>query len=336
MKLKGKHVVLTILVIILVSPLTGSCQQHDEDNIYFGIEIKNMLCGYSDLHTDFADYEDTPCKLLTSKIHVLLSLMNSGVDMDIIVQYYIDTISNEVMKVEYNMQVGKTKVGASTIIREDSIFYTSTSLSSPKRIKNPGDLIIDRPIENPELFEDFIKAKIEEKTYRFFDLTKGDIIEKSYQRKRIDTVDVYGKAFVVLVLNEYNTKSGEKSEFWMDIKDGQVVKAIFPSRTVFLADRSIIKKISAAQMDDVLFYSVDEIIPDAGQIEYMKIRAKIESAGEVISVESLNLQGQKFTGTVVDNMSGWYKVQGADGNITTIYFDKWDWVEIKSPGKKGK
>jgi len=41
-------------------------------------------------------------------------------------------------------------------------------------------------------------------------------------------------------------------------------------------------------------------------------------------------------GTFVANMSGWYKVQGADGNITTIYFDKWDWVEIKSPGKKGK
>jgi len=88
----------------------------------------------------------------------------------------------------------------------------------------------------------------------------------------------------------------------MDVSNSQVIKAMFPSREVFLADRSIIKKISAAQMDDVLFYSVDEVIPDASKLSYMKIKAKIESAGEVLSVESLNIPGQKFTGTVTDNI----------------------------------
>ncbi len=302
MKQNVRQILTTIIVLFFILPISAPCQLHDKDNIYFGIKIKGMLCGYTEMNSEIVNYEETTCKLINNKVHVLLSLMKSGVDMDIFVQYYIDTLRNKVMKVEYNMQVGSTKIGATTIIRDDSIHYTSSSLSAPKSIKNPGDLIIDRPVENPELFEDFVMGTTEAKTYRFFDMTKGEIIEKSYKKLRIDTVEVSGKPFVVVVLSELNRKSGEKTEFWMDVENGQVIRAIFPSREVFLADKSIIKKISAAQMDDVLFYSVNEVIPDASKLSYMKIKAKIESAGEVLSVESLNIPGQKFTGTVTDNI----------------------------------
>jgi transglutaminase-like putative cysteine protease len=47
---------------------------------------------------------------------------------------------------------------------------------------------------------------------------------------------------------------------------------------------------------------VNKIIPDFQKLTYMKVNAHIESFGETITVESLNSPGQKFTGTVTENV----------------------------------
>ena len=73
------------------------------------------------------------------------------------------------------------------------------------------------------------------------------------------------------------------------------------NRKIYLADPSVVKNITTANLDDVLFAKVDTKISNIHGIEYMKVRAKINSAGEQITPESLNHLGQSFSGSVTDN-----------------------------------
>ena len=60
--------------------------------------------------------------------------------------------------------------------------------------------------------------------------------------------------------------------------------------------------IERGDLDDTLFGNVDVAIADFQSITYMKVQAKIRTAGEWVTEESLNAPGQKFTGEVKDNL----------------------------------
>lgn len=293
--------ILKIFSFLLLLIFFVSCQQSDENNVYYAVEINGTTCGYSEVTSKISNINDRPCKLLTEKVHVILKLMETGVSLDFLINYYIDTVTFKICKIDYNYKFGDVEVSISTIIHDDTIFYSSNLISKTKKIVNYDSLIIERPLENPYLLMDFINGNAEEKIYDFFDVRKGEIIEKVYKRKGFDTVEVSGKEIGIVKLTEFNKETGEKAELWIDFVNGQTVKAIYPSRTVYLTDRSVMKRIKLGKMDEVLFYKMNEIITDASAIKYMKVKAQIEALGEVLNPGSLNVRGQKFSGSVEDN-----------------------------------
>jgi len=72
--------------------------------------------------------------------------------------------------------------------------------------------------------------------------------------------------------------------------------------TLILSDKSIMKQITSVNLDEVLFGKVDKLIGDIHGINYMEVKATIRSAGEWLTPESLRVPGQRFEGTVEDNM----------------------------------
>jgi len=61
-------------------------------------------------------------------------------------------------------------------------------------------------------------------------------------------------------------------------------------------------RIIQANLDEVFFARVNKTIPEMLNLTYVKVKAQINTYGENITPESLNYPGQKFTGTVVNNL----------------------------------
>ncbi|MCK5572985.1 MAG: transglutaminase domain-containing protein, partial [Bacteroidetes bacterium] len=57
-----------------------------------------------------------------------------------------------------------------------------------------------------------------------------------------------------------------------------------------------------AKLDENIFIKTNEAIADIKAISYMKVKASIEPVGLWVTEESLNISGQRFTGTVKENL----------------------------------
>ncbi|NQV03310.1 MAG: tetratricopeptide repeat protein, partial [Bacteroidia bacterium] len=152
------------------------------------------------------------------------------------------------------------------------------------------------------IVKDFIKGDATEKSYRIYDPARGDVYEKSYTRIGEEELELAGATYQCLVLEEMNPSLGVKAKQWFDIASGLNVQTIFTNRKIFLADPSVVKRITTVNMDDILFARVNTKISNIHGIEYMKVKGIIESAGEELTPESLNHLGQTFIGTVTDNV----------------------------------
>jgi len=104
-----------------------------------------------------------------------------------------------------------------------------------------------------------------------------------------------------LVLEEVNHGLGIKYTLWLDAARDRVLKTAFLNRVIYLAKASVKKEIRRASMDNSLF--LKPTFPSKMfRLSYMKVKAVITTAGEPVSAESLNVPGQRFTGTVTDGL----------------------------------
>ncbi len=141
-----------------------------------------------------------------------------------------------------------------------------------------------------------------EKTYKVLDDMMGDVVEKSCTLSGTEELELIGKKYQTTIIDEIDLSSGTHMKYWIDNQSGIPVKLIYSGRTITLADASVKKRISIADYNDVLFARVNKLITNLKGIEYMKVEASIESNGNWITEESLNFPGQKFTGTVENNI----------------------------------
>jgi transglutaminase-like putative cysteine protease len=69
-----------------------------------------------------------------------------------------------------------------------------------------------------------------------------------------------------------------------------------------ISDPTVRRRIEVGDFDAMLFAEVDLYVEEYQRLTSMTIGARIRSAGEVITPESLNVPGQRFEGTVTDNV----------------------------------
>lgn len=302
---------LAILIILYISFI--GCTNSQPKNIevdtsktetyYFAVEIKDVLCGYSELKVSPMVKDSIKMTLIEGDVFVLLTLLGEGMDMEIQYVYYADTLETAYTYNEVKTLVGNTRIEASTIINGNTALIESTLSSTPKNVELPDDIILDTPIGYPHLIRDFINSDIQEKTYNILDNMKGEIVEKKYTRIGEEDIELADNLYHTVIFEELDLSSGLKTRLWIDPVDGLNYKASFVGgRVVYLSDQSVKKRITTANLDEVLFAKVNKIIPDIQKINYMKVEATIESVGEWLTAENLNYAGQHFNGTVTENL----------------------------------
>ncbi len=266
---------------------------------YFGVELNDVLCGYS-----IETYFDTVMngrKVRIEYSDVTLKMSALGADMDAGFRWenVIDPVTNRTVEIQVDIINGASVVTTLTKITGDTAVFSSPTSGISKRIPLGPDVIFGSQTWYPHLHNDFIKSAGTEKRYKVFDPLKGEITEKVYNRRSEETIVLSDSTFSTVVLEETDLTTGIKTILWLNKEDGFNVKAVVAERrTIYFADRSITSRITFANIDNELFAKVGRKIPDIMNLSWLRVKAKLNSYGEEITVNDLNLIGQQYEGTV--------------------------------------
>jgi transglutaminase-like putative cysteine protease len=293
------------LICMWVSPACSTGQEktlcEGGKEYYFGVEINNVLCGYSEERLCPVEKEGVELLSHTSDVMVKLTVLGSGMDIRIYSRFDFDPATDRWFYNETSITTGNASVISTSTIKGDTVWFTSSSSSQPRKIPLTPDIILDLPLRSPHLFRDFIIGGASGKKYRVYDPMRGEILDKEYVNLGEESLVLNDSTFQTLVLEETDLSIGTRSKLWLSKKDGFNVCVDVAGRRIYLTDNSVGKRINVVDYDNVIFGKVNKIIPDFMAMTYLKIKTDINSVGEIITRESLNRPGQIFTGTVTDN-----------------------------------
>lgn len=289
-------------ILVITVCLNSGAQTSDDDCSFYAVEINNVLCGYAKLYSARIVEKGKEVHQVTGQVEVKLSVLGGGVDMHINYFYKGDPVTRQFSSFETLTKTGPAELKFTADVKNDTIYYISHSTGERKKIGISEDILLEMPDYQPYIMKDFIKGNLKEKTYKIFEPTRGEITEKICKKTGEEDLILSGKKYSCIILEENLTSLGVLSKNWYSKENGLNVQTLVSSRKIYLSDQSVVKQISIANLDNVLFARVNKNIPDIHNIVYMKVKAKIESAGEKLTSQNLNVTGQKFTGNVTDNV----------------------------------
>lgn len=271
------------------------------EKIYYAIEINSVVCGYFETTEKPVVIDGTDLIRGDINIFTMLSLLGSQFNQELKITALIDPDTRRYREVKTLIDQGTAKYTIEFTIKKDTVFYFSSIYNQNKKVKlNPGTIT-----GNDEMFilvkKDFTESKKTEATYEMFEMVEGEIQSITFKKLGEEKVEVSGKTYNSILLEQTNNKTNVKTRLWLDPGYDYFVKFEVQNRRVYLADRSVVDKIKVSNMDENFFTRSNVSIADFQSITRMKIKARIEPTGVQITPESLNLPGQKFDGSVTGN-----------------------------------
>jgi transglutaminase-like putative cysteine protease len=189
-------------------------------------------------------------------------------------------------------------------------YISGTGMVTEEAVELPPDVVLENTLFYPHLVADFAHRKLDKQSYKIFNGRDGKVQDVVYTKVGAETIQRAGKTFETIVLDCLNQSNGLKVRLWLDPTTGISVQTQMPNRLTYLADPSVTQAIQTANLDPTLAVKANKAIPNPNNISYMKVRAVIDPTGLWVSPESLNVTGQRFTGTVKDNhIEGEFEVE---------------------------
>ncbi len=182
--------------------------------------------------------------------------------------------------------------------------------SQPKRIELTPDILIG----NDEVFTNVKKDIWEngktEVSYDVLEAIEEQVQNSTFKKIREEEIELVGKTLNTIVIEQKNNTTGLIITYWLAPDYDYFVKFEVMNRKIYLADHTVVDKIKVANMNESIFTKANVQISDVQAITYMKLKAEIQPSGINLKPEDLNVPGQKFTGTVVDNkIDGIFEIQ---------------------------
>jgi hypothetical protein len=307
---------LCVLIIFFTAIRAGA----QDGRIFYAVEIDGVLCGYATTDVSDITCQGSPAIETRDTVHLMLKALGQDMNMKIISKHVFRPESYKMIlnRSKFDYDAGNV-VETINEVFDGYVLRTELPRELPDTIPTGDDVIFDNPLSAPFLIKDFVQEGEKEKTYRVFDYMRGRIVDQRYTLLDEETISLAGKDHDVMVFNVFNATDGLNSKFWVRKTDGMTLRLEVMNRNIYLADEAVAKQISTVDLDNSIFAKVGKNIPAFMDMSYLRVKADLKSAGEGLSVESLNFPGQKFEGTVEDNhVKGifeieprWYDGQGA-------------------------
>lgn len=302
--------IVSIALLLVISSIT-SCNLAQENNnpidtsvtnkVFYAIEINDVVCGYSETSETPIKIEEKDAIEQELHIFIMLSLLGSEFNTQMNIKAIIDSESRKASYIFTNIKQGATDMDI-----ELSVSGSKVTIKSPLKAElTEIDIAPETIIGSDEIFtrlkkEFYFEGKTEA-TYNILELIESKVQTSEFKRTGEETITLAGKSFNTIIIEQTNTKTGLKTTYWLSPDYDYFVKFKVLNRNVYLSDQSVIDKIKVANMDENIVTKTNVAISDVQSLSYMKVDAVIEPIGQNFTVDDLNVQGQKFTGTVKAN-----------------------------------
>ncbi len=295
-----KTYVKLIPIICILTFFLVDCSKTEKT--YYAIEISGNLVGYSKTISS-RNADSSNLKKSDTNTIAMLTLLGQPFNFQTREVCLFDPDTSKMTYYDADVRAGQMHTGATLILEGEHLKYIPKAGGATKTIAlEPG--VSTNEYQLTQLFaSELSKDELKEKTYKIVDPTQGRIIERIYTYINEETIFIEGKSYECQLFSWKDLTFGVSGRVWLDKKNHQPIRTHQSDDTVtYLTDASVRTRIQRASIDDRILAKVDTKIHDFQAISYMKVKAVIRSAGEVISFEALNVPGQRFEGTVTDNV----------------------------------
>ncbi|MHC4736565.1 MAG: hypothetical protein ACYTDW_19235, partial [Planctomycetota bacterium] len=283
---------LGLLISVFSGPIQAQATQAKSEKIFHAVEIKGVLCGYSETDISTVVKDGKEMTLEQSKVFMMLSALGMNFNTEVKSRAYMDPLTGRSTDVKVDIEQGQVKVGIKVVVENNIAHYTPIMGGKPKDIKLTPEVIFGDDQLFRQLVKDFAPSKIQKKKYKILDVMEGEIQESTFTKAGAEKLELAGKTYDAIILDHLNQKTGVKIKWWIDTQTSHMLKANLPNgRSLCLTDRSVVDKIKIADMDQAIIARVNVPIADFQAISYMKVKATFEPTGLWITQEGLNVPG---------------------------------------------
>lgn len=295
--------VLLLLISLFSHGFQAQAAGAEAEKIFHAVEINGVLCGYSETDISTVVKDGKEMTLEQSRIFMMLSALGMQFNTEVKTLSYIDPTTGRSTDVNVDVEQGQVKLGIKVVVENNIAHYTPIMGGKPKDIKLTQDVIFGDDQLFRQLLKDFAPGKIQKNKYKILDVIEGEIQESTFTKAGAEKLQLAGRTYDAIILDHLNHKTGIKIKWWVDTQTSHMLKASLPNgRSLYLTDRSVVDKIKIADMDETIIARVNVPIADYQAISYMKVKATVEPIGLWITQESLNVPGQRFTGSIKENL----------------------------------
>jgi len=292
----------SVAVVVAALAVGLGAERASGEEVYYGIEIGGTLCGYSVIETSPLVVEGKSLVLMRQRVFAMLSALGSRFNTEVRLTYHIDPATGGFVYHDSDVRQGQVRLDSKIVISEGRARFSSSMSAEEKVVDLPVGVILPNTFLFPWLKADFVDGGLAEKSYEIFEVREAAVQRTTYRKVGVEKVELAVGAFDAVVLESMNHATGQKAKHWIRVSDGWLLRSeTAGGRAGFLADASVMKRIELANLDETIVRKTNVRIGDVAAISYMKVKAVIEPTGLWITPESLNVPGQKFTGTVVEN-----------------------------------
>jgi len=289
-----------LIPMFLASALSA---QVEPGTYVFGIEYEGTVCGYAEFTVSNVEKDGVPYTLLKHEVLLMRAALGSEFTTTLDLTYQIDPQSGQFTYHDSLIDSGEVKMGSKVVVEGNEVFLSSTLDDKETVVELSKGVILENTLFFPHIVRDLVAGGMEKVTYDILEVREWEIQKTTCTKVGAETLELAGRTFDTIIVDRMSLATGIKVKVWVDVKTGIVVQANLPNGMVSrLADPSVKKKVQLVNVDSTILTKTNVKIADIHGITYMEVKAVMEPSGLRITPEGLNVPGQRFEGTVKENL----------------------------------
>lgn len=301
------NIIATFRVLLLAALVLGAAWPPAGKEYYFAVELNGVLCGFARLVVTPLREGGRSLTRLEHEMVIRGTLLGAPVDDRVVFTYHLDPGTNRFVYHESAISTGRTRMTSAIRIVGQTARVADAPGGAETVVDLPPDVVLANTLFHPHLVADFVNGNAERKTYRLFDGRENSVRETTYTRRGAERLALPAGTFDTVVLEVAERRTAVNVTVWLDRSTGIIVQVRQPGNVrSYLARPEVVQAVMRADartdLDSTVLHKTNAFIPNVRAISSMNVAVTMRPYGLPLSVDALNVRGQRFRGTVTDNL----------------------------------
>lgn len=275
-----------------------------------GIELNDVLCGYSEVLLKYYDEDENDYLHIDQKTYFSFRALGRDISQKQIFSYKVDQETGNFVYHDSYMEQGEHRMSATMQVEGDTIIVNDPQKEGNQKIFLPDEAILPNIVFYPYLKKDFGIEQKKSMIYNMYDVRSGKVREARFENAGSERIHLNGEDYNAVIVSESNPETGLVTKYWIDINSGLRIKMESQNNIrIFLADMTVMSRVTQGNWDDIIFIKTNKQIDNFRGISSMEVKADLEAI-PASSNKVLNVPGQTFKGKISGNLiNGVFQVQ---------------------------